>query len=224
MSSTPGDVRDGVVVQQRVVAQIVGNAQRPAPLQQARAAHRRVGDAEQLVDPGAGIAAVAEADGHQRGLVVGRRLLLGAAAGVDGRHRRGDAQLDVRVALGESVQPRHQPAGGEQGRRADRQRSQAGEAAAALDSGRERLECLLHLGHHCLAGVGELQRPGQPAKQLDPQLVLQRLHHVADGRRGDVQLRRRLLEAQVAGGGLEGAKRVQRWQAVVDHRPMVEHI
>jgi len=59
------------------------------------------------------------------------------------------------------------------------------------------------------AFVGQRQSARQPAEQRRTQLVFQVLHMLADGGLCDVELAGGSGEAQVAGGGFEGAQCVQ---------------
>ena len=61
--------------------------------------------------------------------------------------------------------------------------------------------------------LGEFDATGPAVKELQPQVGLQRLDLVADRGMGDAKFLGRVLEAQVPGRGLEGAKLVQVRQA-----------
>ena len=63
-----------------------------------------------------------------------------------------------------------------------------------------------------------LDRPVQPAKQLHPQILLQRMDLVADRGRGDVELLGRLAEAFQPGGRFEGAQGAERRQVAIHLR------
>ena len=60
-----------------------------------------------------------------------------------------------------------------------------------------------------LTGVGQQQCAIQPSEELYTQIILERLHLMADRGRGHVELLRRLGKAQMAAGGLKGAQRIE---------------
>ncbi len=60
-----------------------------------------------------------------------------------------------------------------------------------------------------LGGVGQQQTAADAAEQLEPQPLLEAADLMADRRLGDVELGRRRGEAEMPGGGLEGAQRVE---------------
>ncbi len=74
----------------------------------------------------------------------------------------------------------------------------------------KRGEALAHARQQALALVGQHQRALRAAEQTGPEDFFQPLDLMADCGVRDVQLIGRAGEAAVPGGGLEGAKRVQR--------------
>ena len=62
-------------------------------------------------------------------------------------------------------------------------------------------------------GVGERQRPHAALEQCDPQLPLERLDLMADGRRGEEHLFRSRLEALELRGDLKGLQKFERRQS-----------
>ena len=132
---------------------------------------------------------------------------------VDDLGRAHHRDLDLRVAREEAVETRQQPELGEGRYHRDLQlaRDLAGDGAAYRPA--EMLEAARQFRQHGAAGVGQQQPACQSLEQLDAQLLLERLHLMADGSRGDVQLVGRLDEAQVACGRLERPQAPQRWQS-----------
>jgi hypothetical protein len=88
--------------------------------------------------------------------------------------------------------------------------------AHLLDPLGQLVEALNERRQGCLAGIGQAQRPGQPAEQGYPEQFFQRLDLMADRGRRDVQFGRRLGEAEVAGGRFEGPESVQGWERSSD--------
>ena len=81
--------------------------------------------------------------------------------------------------------------------------------AKRLEPHRQAVEGLPDEGLAGLTRLAQDQALGAPVEQLQPEAVLQGLDLMADRALGDVQFRRRVGEAEVAGGGLEGAQGVQ---------------
>ena len=76
--------------------------------------------------------------------------------------------------------------------------------AYLLDPLGELIEALTEHRQGRLAGLGEAQRPGQTVEQRHLEQFLERLDLVANRGGRDVQLGRRLGEAEVLAGRLEG--------------------
>src|SRR5262249_48353115 len=83
-----------------------------------------------------------------------------------------------------------------------------------LDRRSERVEALAQPRQARLRRLGQLHAAPLTAEQLDAEEILEALDLVAHRGLRDMQLRRRLLERQVAGGGFEDAQRVQRRKTV----------
>jgi hypothetical protein len=148
-------------------------------------------------------------DLHRRGL--GAQVQVAAQrggiqrAGVDHLARGEHAQLDLRLALGEVGEARHQPARRKHRRRGDHQLGLVTFFADHLHRARQRVEALAQLRQAGARRVGELHAAAGAAEQFHTEVFLQRFHLVAHRRLRDVQLDRRILERQVARGGLEHA-------------------
>jgi hypothetical protein len=84
---------------------------------------------------------------------------------------------------------------------------------ARFDRGEQAGESILDPGQHGRSLRRQFQCPGQAIEQRQVEELFQQLDLVADRRRGDRQLGRRLFEAQVACRRLEGAQGIERWQA-----------
>ena len=188
-----------VDVQQGVVAQIVGLAQGVVAAQERRAADRRVDLAEQAVDLHPLVAAGAVAQRHVG--VVARQI--------DAPVGAVDADLDVRMPDAETLESGHQPHGAERGADADGQHPALAVGAHLLDPLGQLVEALAERRQGRLAGIGEAQRPGQAAEQGYLEQLFERLDLVADRGRRDVQLGRRLGEAEVPADRFEGPESVQ---------------
>ncbi len=157
----------------------------------------------------AGVFAEAEVDLHRRRL--GAQVEVAdegsgiQRAGVDHLARGEHAQLHLRLALGEIGQARHQPAGGEHRRRGDHQLDLVALLADHLDRARQRIETLAQLRQAGARRVGELHAAPRAAEQFHTEVLLERFDLVAHRGLRDVQFDRRVLERQVARGGLEHA-------------------
>ena len=77
----------------------------------------------------------------------------------------------------------------------------------------KRLAYLRQIG---FPGRRQNDLPRPPLEQLHPQPLLQQAHLLADGAGRDVQLVGGLLEAEVAGAGLEGAQGIE-WRQQIGH-------
>jgi len=201
-----------------VVRQIGRHPERLCAGQQARATHRRVERRKQPLDLATGILAAPEADEHL-GLIgrAGRFLdgwRLGGIGRVDHDQRGRHVQLDFRMARREAGQMADQPAGHEGRRRRDEQATALVVAPGAVDGGGEGIEPLAHLGQHGPPLGGQFDGARQPVKQGKAEVVLEAADLVADGGRRHRQLFAGQFEAQVAGGGLEGAQGVQGGQSI----------
>ena len=124
-------------------------------------------------------------------------------------------QLDLRLALRELGEPRHEPARGEHRRRGDHELRFLAALADRLHRGRERVEAFAQLRQAGARRVGELHAARRAAEELHAEVLLEAFHLVAHRRLRDVQLGRRFLERQVARGGFEYPQRIQR--QAIDH-------
>ena len=124
-------------------------------------------------------------------------------------HAVGGGQLDVdfRMRLQEIAKPRHQPAGGEGDRQAERQYAAVTARLDLLHRLRQSIEAVADARPQGLAGIGQEKAAGEAAEQRLAQLILQELHLMADRGLGDAELGGGAREAQMAGRGLEGAER-----------------
>jgi len=135
-------------------------------------------------------------------------------AGIDHLARGDHLHVDQRLALREVGKPRHQPARREHRRRGDLQVGLGGALADRLYRRCERVEALAQARQRRARRLGELHAAPGAAEQFHAQVFLERLDLVADGGLRDGKLVRRLLERQVARGGLEYPQRVQGRQAI----------
>ena len=136
------------------------------------------------------------------------RLEVQNAVGADHIKRRIGAQLSPKR------QARHEPTAGESIRRSDAQRLSPSIFLDRVDRARKRCETIPDDREQACAFHCQRQRSGPSAKQRAPAVALQQTDLVTDGRWRDAKLGRSLLEAQVAGGGIEGAQFDERWQIV----------
>ena len=132
---------------------------------------------------------------------------------VDGARLRAHGELDPGVGRGEPRQARAEPAAGEGGHDGDHQRAGRRAAAHLLDRAGEAGEGLAQLGQGAPAGLGQRQPARQAAEQGDAEVGLEEADLLADRGRGHGELVGGPGEAAEAGGGLEGAERVQGRQA-----------
>ncbi len=190
------------VVQQGVPAQVRRHAQGSGALEQAWTAHGHRHLVHQPVDAHARIAAGA----------VAHRDVDPLAGQIHQTHGGVQAHVVAGVRLAETVEPGHQPFGAEGGRHADRERPALVARAQRVHGRGEALEALAKTRQTGLSRIGESQRAVGALEQRQPQVGLQALDLMADRRGRHVQLLGGARDAQVAGGGLEGAERVQRWQ------------
>ena len=166
---------------------------------QSRAAHRDHGDAGDAVAAQAGIAAEAVADRHIH--AIGREIRQTT--------RGGDVELDIGMPRAEAAEPRHQPGGGERRRRTDRQHAGIRQCPQPTRRLADLAECVADRREIVLACLGQHQRAVAAAEQLCAQPLLQSAHQLAHRARRHRQFGRRLLHAEMAGGGLEGAQGVE---------------
>ncbi len=136
--------------------------------------------------------------------------------------RGGDVELDIGVARAEAAEPRHQPGGGERRRRADGQHTGVRQCPQPARRLADLAECVADRREIVLAGLGQHQRTVAAAEQLCSQPLLQSAHQLAHRTRRHRQFCRRLLHAEMAGRGLEGAQGVEGWQA--GHRIRIEYL
>ena len=197
--------------------QVGRHAQRRPALQQARAAHRRHRDVQQLVDAETRVVAGAEAD-HDVGVLY-RRTDHGVAgngrvlARIDQAGAGVDAHVEIRVAADKPVQARRQPARRKRWRGAHRERALLLDAAHFRHRVAQAAESFAQLGQQHLPGARQFEPALQAPEQALAEIVLQALHLVADRRRRDVQFLGRHGEAQMARRSLERPQRVERRQA-----------
>ena len=86
-----------------------------------------------------------------------------------------------------------------------------------LDGVRDCIEALAQGGKQALPGRREINAPRASDEQARLQVFFEKSYLMADCRRRQRQLRRGMLEAQVAGGRFEGAQRGQGWQSTCAH-------
>ena len=132
------------------------------------------------------------------------------ASEIDAPLRRRHAHFDLGMLGLEAMQARRQPAQSEGRDQADIERAGVGLAADALQRVGHAVEGIAQVGQQRLAFAGDLEPARTAHEQRHAQPLLERLHLVADRRLGDVQLLGGVGEGGVAGGGFEGAERVQR--------------
>jgi hypothetical protein len=132
---------------------------------------------------------------------------------VDVMHGRADPEIDLRVGLGEAAEPMHEPLRCKIGRGADRERAAALALQQPLRSVADAIECIAHDNEVGTPGLGDDQPLALAIEELQSELGLERLHLMADRTLGDAEFLGGAREALVAGSGLEGLERVERWQA-----------
>jgi hypothetical protein len=76
-------------------------------------------------------------------------------------------------------------------------------------------EARLQAGVERLACRREGDRPHAAVEELEAKMIFEATNLVAERSRRDVQLQRRLGQAEMPGGGLERAKRVKRGRSVM---------
>ena len=177
-------------------------AQGRVRLQQARAAQRQQPFVRQLLDVQIGMHPRCQADADID--TIGRKVGIADA----GR----DARIDIGVLGQETIQPRHQPLGSQAGRRAHHQHPLPAALVQLIDGHAQALEGRADAGLNQACSLGQLDGTRAAHEQLQAEQVLQPADLVAERGRRDVQFFRRLGEAQMACGRLEGAQRVERWQ------------
>jgi hypothetical protein len=131
---------------------------------------------------------------------------------VDVMRRRGHAQFDLRMALGEPAKPVHQPFGGKVRRRADRQHAGALTLHQAFGAERDPIQRVAHHRKVFATGLGHHQPLALAPEQLDAERRLQRLDLMTHRPVRDAQLRGGARQAFAARRGLEGLESVERWQ------------
>ncbi|KAG1249465.1 hypothetical protein G6F65_019118 [Rhizopus arrhizus] len=120
----------------------------------------------------------------------------------------------------ECGQPWQQPAGGEGADHAQRQHLTRGSAGVARDAGRDALARFVEHGIQRRPLIGQCDATRQAMEQPDAEPILQATDLMAQRRLADAQLQCGTGEVLVAGGGFEGAQRVQR-QGRVQHGAVV---
>jgi hypothetical protein len=126
-------------------------------------------------------------------------------------------EIDVGMGVLELLQARHQPSGREE--RCDAYGQQAGirghrDAPGGL---RDLPESVADRRQVILSGVGQEDAAVHPVEQLDPEVQLERLEHLAHRARSDAQLLGGVLHREMPRRGLESAERVQRRQLMPAH-------
>lgn len=118
-----------------------------------------------------------------------------------------DIQVNARVAVAKTLQPRYQPARAEGGLGGDAQHFGLVAVAEDVAAGNVDLgEDLVHFGEVQRASRGQVQAPANALEQRVRQHVLELRHLLADGALGEVQFLGRAGEAEVAGGRFEALK------------------
>ena len=135
-----------------------------------------------------------------------------AARNVDDLIGGGHADIDLGVGIAETTKPRHQPAGGKRIEGIDGEPLRCIDPQQPYRRGIDRIEALAQGLKVGLSLGGQPQTAIDPVEQRQAEPLLECFDLVADRRLCHVQLPRRLGEAQMAGGSLEGAQGVQRWQ------------
>ena len=131
------------------------------------------------------------------------------------RQRLAGAHVDVDIGMApvEVGKARDQPMRGERRQHADGQRAMRPSAQFG-DAAGDAVQRVAHRGGECAAWLGQLHAATAPMEQRHAEFALQRLHLMADRAVGDMQFGAGAAEVAVARGGLEGAQRGKRWQAV----------
>ena len=172
------------------------------------AAHRKQLLAAQALDVQPGPVAVA----------VPHRQIDLLACKVDMMHGGGNPQVDVGMRLGKPPQPMHQPLGGKVRGGADRQGARALALDQALGSDRDPVERVADDDQIVATRFGDHQPLALAIEQLDAELLLQRLHLMADGALRHAQFLGGARKTLVAGRRLEGLQGIQSRQTA-QHRP-----
>src|SRR5262245_26215407 len=105
-----------------------------------------------------------------------------------------------------------QPLRREVRRGAHRERTAALALQQPLRSVGDAIEGIAHHREIGAASLGDDEPLVLAIEQLQPELGLERLHLMADRALGDAELLGGAREALVAGRGLEGLERIERWQ------------
>ncbi|MNS90195.1 hypothetical protein D3C72_1242340 [compost metagenome] len=121
-------------------------------------------------------------------------------------HRGQHAQFDLRVAVAQPAQARHQPARDERAGGRHRHHLVVALAPRLFGHVGQLVEDRSQRGRIALARAGEHHAARQALEQHDAQPRFQLFHVVADGAGRHVQFFARALEAFMAGGGLEGVQ------------------
>src|SRR5579863_2075689 len=132
---------------------------------------------------------------------------------IDQAGRSGDADIDAGMGLLERGKPRQQPLGGQRGQRGNRQHAVVLLAQEPVGGKPQIVERGANAGKVFLRLWRKREAAVLPDEQANPEFFLKPPDLMADGGLGDVQLSRRIGKAQMAGGGLEGAQPIERWQA-----------
>ena len=110
----------------------------------------------------------------------------------------------------EAMQAWRQPAQRKGRHQTDIERARVGLAADPLERIGHPVKGVAQIGQQRLALAGDLEAARAAHEQRHAQSFLERLHLVADGGLGDMQLFGGVGETCVTGGGFEGAQRIQR--------------
>ena len=121
-----------------------------------------------------------------------------------------DLQRDRRLRFPPPRQTRDQPSAGKGIRACHPQRALADARRSRCNCGGEGVEAVPKHRKQSLARARERKRPGAPPEHGLSADVLKQSDLVADRRRRHAELGRGLLEAQMPGGGFEGAEEAKR--------------
>jgi class 3 adenylate cyclase/TolB-like protein len=105
-----------------------------------------------------------------------------------------------------------------EGRRADHEHAGVAQPIEARQRVPDMKEARLQAGLERLACRGQGDRPHAAVEEFEAQMIFESANLVAERSRRDVQLQRRLGEAEMPGSALEGAKRVQRGRSAMHER------
>lgn len=185
------------------------------PRQEGGAGQRRGVVVEQRLDVEIRVEIVAIADAQiEIAALEGDRILLGA-----------DLDAESRALDREPRDAPRQPAVDQRERRADDQPGAPVAGAHARAQLGEALQAFRGLGLHGAAGVGQRHAVVAALEQAPTVIGFEIAHVLADGGGRDAKFARRANKSAGAGGGLEGAERIERrqvhdglWLSILDSR------